>query len=47
MREVRAGPAQDVTRTGSEDHIGGDVAMGRETMQMKTVRGQTAGGGPQ
>ena len=26
-REVRAGPAQDVTRTSSEDHVGGDVAM--------------------
>ena len=29
-REVRAGPAQDVTRTSSEDHIGGDVAMRRD-----------------
>ena len=26
-REVTAGPALDVTRTGSENHIGGDVAM--------------------
>ena len=26
-REARTGPTQDVTRTSSEDHIGGDVAM--------------------
>ena len=30
-REVRTGPAQDVTRTRREDHIGGDVAMGRDS----------------
>ena len=29
-REVRAGHAQDVTRTSSEDHIGGDVATRRD-----------------
>ena len=30
-REVRTGPTQDVTRTSSKDHIGGDVAMRRDS----------------
>ena len=29
-REVRAGPAPDVTRASSEDHVGGDVVMGED-----------------
>ena len=51
-REVRTGPAQDVTRTISEDHIRGDVAM-RGTVQTRTLgdtraqRSQRAGGGSQ
>ena len=48
-REVRAGPAQDVTRTSSDDHIGAMSRRG-ETVQTRTVRdtrarrGQTAEG---
>ena len=35
-REVRAGPAQDVTRASSEGHVGGDVEM----------KGENSGGDP-
>ena len=47
---MRAGPAQDVTRTSSEDHIGGDVAIRRDGADENSggaQQGQTAEGGSQ
>ena len=51
-REVRTGPTQDVTRTSSKDHIGGDVAMRRDSADddsagHPSLSEQTAGEEPQ
>ena len=44
-REVRTRPTQDVTRTRSEDHIGGDVAM-REDGADENSGGHPSSAGP-
>ena len=48
--EIRAGPAEDETRTCREDHIGGDFAMrrgGADEDSRGQLRGHTAEGGTQ